>query len=295
MTMAPVQPALIGKHPDYGDFVRHGLPPEMSERLMRWMDTTLARVKSAAGDDWEAFWDGAQATRFWLGRDVLGTTAIGILLPSRDRVGRRYPLLTLALGVGLPPPFEDRADPVFERIEQHLNHARGGSGGGAAALVETLDLSDLPREGARPDPIIWAHHPDGDLDALMHRAARVDHALCAAARSYWWAPARGWRAAAWLGCTGLPGHEALSWLLSGEEVAPEPLPEAPDATTAPTDLPRPLAAPLPPLAGLPVVDDAPASCDPGAAPRATQPVAGDVRPDPGVEITAPDLTQGVPK
>ena len=192
--MAEVTAALIGKHPDYGDFVRAGLPGDMAETLMRWMDSTLAKVRAAAGDDWEAFWDGAQASRFWLGRKVLGRTCLGVMIPSRDKVGRRYPFLVLALGVDAPPPFQDDADATLARIEDHVNLARGGGGGGAGALLEGLDLSDLAPEGPPPERVLWAHHPEGRLDSLMRSAARADHAACAEGRSYWWVPARAWRA-----------------------------------------------------------------------------------------------------
>lgn len=253
----PLRPAIIGKHPDYGDFIRHGLDPMVAEKLMRWMDTQLAKVKSAAGDDWEAFWDGAQACRFWLGREVLGATTIGVMLPSHDRVGRRYPLLAMVVGVEIAPPFQDPADDIMERIEHYLNHARGGGPGGAGALMAGLDVSDLPVEGPKPATVIWAHHPEGDLTQLLGRAAQADHALCATGRSYWWAPARGWRAAAWLGCDGLPGHEALTWLLGGEEATPQaepaPLAYAPMDPAAYDAFDMPIAAdPLPEIDAPPV-------------------------------------------
>lgn len=258
----PLRPAIIGKHPDYGDFIRHGLEPPIAEKLMRWMDTQLAKVKSSAGDDWEAFWDGAQACRFWLGREVLGKTTIGVMLPSNDRVGRRYPLLALVVGADIAPPFQDPADDIMDRIEHHLNHARGGGPGGAGALMAGLDVSDIPVEGPKPSQVIWAHHPEGDLYQLLSRAAQADHALCATGRTYWWAPARGWRAAAWLGCEGLPDHQALSWLLGGEEATPvaEPAPVAyaapqPEAYDA-FDMPQ--ADPLPEISSPPPV---PASDD----------------------------------
>ena len=231
--MGEVIPALIGKHPDYGDFIRAGLPSDMAEKLMRWMDSTLAKVRSEAGDDWEAFWDGAPSSRLWLGRKVLGQTCLGIMVPSRDKVGRRYPLLVLALGVGLPPPFQDAADDVLSRIEDHLALTRGGAGG-AAALLEGLDLSDLPAEGPPPETVLWAHHPEGKLESLLRSAAKADHMVCAQERSYWWMPARDWRAAAWLGCDGLPAQPALSWLLAGQEAAmPEPAPQPDPVPMAP--------------------------------------------------------------
>ena len=84
--------------------------------------------------------------------------------------------------------------------------------------VVAPDLPEETPEDLAQGPIIWAHHPEGDLGALLRSAGPVDAERAMTARSYWWAPATQGRAAAWLGQTGLPGPEALGWLLGGVPV-----------------------------------------------------------------------------
>ena len=206
---------LIGKHPGYGDFLRAGLSLPVADALSDWLDRTLSELRDSTGNDWPAFWAGAQSLRFWAGRAVLGRTLAGVMRPSQDRVGRRYPLVLVAEGAHLPPPVQDTGQDIYESLEHHLDRAQPGQG--AKALLEGLDLT-LPEEDpqtAATGPTIWAHHPEGDLNALLGSAAKADphHALLI--RSYWWAPGRGDRAAVWLGCTGLPNAQALGWLLAG--------------------------------------------------------------------------------
>jgi len=212
----PVRIGLAGKHPGYGDFIGHGLDQEVTAPLTGWIDQTLSTLRESLGEDaWPAFWDNAQGLRFWIGRAVLGRTVMGLFLPSRDKVGRRYPLILAAEGTAIPSPLLDPDQTIYEQMSAHVAAMVPGSG--AAALTDGLAL-ELPEE--TPDdltqgPIIWAHHPEGDLGALLRSAGPVDSEHAMTARSYWWAPATPGRAAAWLGQQGLPGPEALGWLLGG--------------------------------------------------------------------------------
>jgi len=128
MTRAPV--GVIGKHPDYGDFLRHGLSDPIADGLMDWIDRTLSEVKDSAGKGWEALWDNAPRTRFWIGSGVFGATLAGVWQPSRDRVGRRYPLLLLVEGADLPAPVDPGHDPgPWDVMERHVAAMRGAPSG----------------------------------------------------------------------------------------------------------------------------------------------------------------------
>ena len=168
---------LMGKHPGYGDFLRAGLTNETAEALENWLDKTLSELRDSLGNNWAVFWDHSQDLRFWTGRAVLGCTVAGVLRPSRDRAGRRYPLILAAEAV--------------------------------------------------TGPTLWAHHPEGNLDALLSSAASVDAERAILNRSYWWAPGTKERAAVWLGCSDLPTAPALGWLFAG--LAAEPTNEAANA------------------------------------------------------------------
>lgn len=229
---------LIGKHPGYGDFLHAGLSPALAEALSQWLDSSLAGLRDQLGNDWAGFWDGAQDLRFWIGRAVLGRTLAGVLRPSRDKVGRRYPLLLLAEGAALGSPLESPDQAPWQALADHLDAMRPGQG--AAALLQGLMADFLAEPGdsadIAPQPqaqVIWAHRVDGDLAGLLAAAGPADRDRAALGRSYWWAPAGPGRAACWLGVPGLPDAAALGWALAG--VAGAPRPPQPAATTpAPT-------------------------------------------------------------
>jgi type VI secretion system protein ImpM len=98
----PLKPGLFGKHPARGDFLDSGLSPAVIAGLERWLDGALAECRSLLNPQWETLWDAAQADTaarglcFWIGEGLAGGEVLaGVLRPSRDKVGRRYPLLLL--------------------------------------------------------------------------------------------------------------------------------------------------------------------------------------------------------
>lgn len=224
---------ILGKHPGFGDFVRHGLSDQIADRLMGWMDETLTAVRADMGDGWDVFWDQAQGLRFWIGRGVLGRTLAGCLRPSRDKVGRRYPFVLLAEGAAVPSPLRQPDQALYDQMQDRMDRMVPGQGARSLLDGVTLDLFGLRAEDdaeLAEGPTVWAHHPDGDLTALLTAAAPVDAARSMTTRSYWWAPGvPGVRAAVWLGQPGLPAPSSLSWLLGGMPASPfEPETEVAD-------------------------------------------------------------------
>ncbi|MFK7836784.1 MAG: type VI secretion system-associated protein TagF [Sulfitobacter sp.] len=218
--MAQATLGLMGKHPGYGDFLQAGLSAEVVDGLNLWLDSSLPVVRDQMGEDWGAFWDHAQSLRFWIGRAVLGRTLIGILHPSRDRVGRRFPLLLMVEGADVALPLGAEADQsAWEALADHLTEMQPGQG--AAALLDgaSIEVGAEDEQMAALGPTLWAHHPEGDLQSLLRSAAAPDAARAQLSRSYWWAPGEdsktAQRAATWLACPGLPEPQALGWLLGG--------------------------------------------------------------------------------
>lgn len=206
---------IMGKHPEYGDFLRWGLSDPIVDGLTRWTDAVLPPLRDQMGEEWGAFWDNSQTLRFWIGRGVMGRTLTGVFQPSRDRVGRRYPLLLLCEGAHVPAPMVQQDQGPWEAMEAHLAQMQAGQG--AKALLEGLQF-DLPVEDAHTaaeGPTLWAHHPEGNLGALLRSAAEVDAMRAQVLRSYWWTDAADGRAPVWLGCPGLPEAAGLGWLLAG--------------------------------------------------------------------------------
>lgn len=206
---------VIGKHPGYGDFLQWGVSENTVEALTRWCDATLPPLRDQMGEAWGPFWDNAHEIRFWIGRAVLGRTLVGVYRPSRDRVGRRFPLICLCENASVPAPLAAGDQTPWEGIEAHMSKMQAGQG--AKALMEgaaiPIEAEDAELSGV--GPTLWAHHPEGNLDALLRKAAEVDLYRAQLTRSYWWAPARDGQAPIWLGCPGLPETGALGWLLGG--------------------------------------------------------------------------------
>ncbi len=297
-----IEVGVLGKHPGYGDFVRHGVDDATADALTRWIDATLTEVRDEMKADWADFWDNGQELRFWLGRKVLGQTTIGIFRPSRDRVGRRYPLLLMAQGVAVEAPVIDRDQRPWDVLSAQMRRMQPGQG--AAALLRGIDADALfvapePDAAHQMGPVIWAHHPEGNLDALLASAAPVDHGRAATQRSYWWSVAAPGRAPVWLAHPGLPQGAALAWCIAGVPMdGPVPVAAAAPDPAAAADGTLPPAQATDPFAGItgaaaPVPEEAFHSArlqDLPGIPVPSPEVPPDPVPDPAaVEVTTPRL------
>ena len=208
---------VFGKHPAFGDFLSHGFSRDIADGLGAWLDKALTSLREDMGEGWQEFWDTAQPLRFWMGAEVLGQPLAGLIEPSRDKVGRRYPLILAAESSDQPLPVLDTDQSFYEALEAHIHNVIPVSGGASLldGLMYTLgEATILPAS-------IWAHHPDANLPALLTSAAQVDHIRAAARRSHFWNSGSETRAAVWHAGDGLPDSEALGWLLTGVATAPD--------------------------------------------------------------------------
>jgi type VI secretion system protein ImpM len=97
---------LYGKVPAHGDFVRRGLPSSFVSPWDAWLAAGIAAARERLGPHWEAAWDSAPAWRFALPPGMCGPDPVaGVMLPSQDQVGRRFPItLAALLAPGAAPP-----------------------------------------------------------------------------------------------------------------------------------------------------------------------------------------------
>ena len=87
-----------GKLPARGDFVAAGLPRRFVEPWHDWMQTMLASSRRAFGEDWAKAWNEAPIWRFALPPGWCGpAAALGLWMPSIDRIGRQFPLTVAAV------------------------------------------------------------------------------------------------------------------------------------------------------------------------------------------------------
>ncbi|MGG6897772.1 type VI secretion system-associated protein TagF [Rhizobium sp. BR 315] len=99
-TQSPMQADTIGffgKLPTHGDFVSSTLSLRLQGELDQWICSGLIALEAALGSDWRGLFHAMAAWRFVVGKGVWAPFAIaGVLLPSRDRVGRSFPLIIAA-------------------------------------------------------------------------------------------------------------------------------------------------------------------------------------------------------
>lgn len=210
---------LFGKHPAVGDFLSHGLDSAPCARLENWLQDVLSSLKTDVGAAWETTWDSAPLLNFWIGPDIIGVPLIGVFVPSRDKVGRRFPLIMGLTGMVTPPPLHPAHDPApFIALAAHVAGICT-SGDGTPGVEKLIDGFDAPplqgiafEEGQ--DGTIWAHREDGDLDRLFMDAISVDADKAQLGRSHWWHAAASDRHAGWLGTNGMPDTTGMKWLLT---------------------------------------------------------------------------------
>ncbi|WP_299840671.1 type VI secretion system-associated protein TagF [uncultured Paracoccus sp.] len=207
-------PGIYGKHPGFGDFISAGLPELADRELVPWMTGILAETRDGLREDWEPAWDAALPLRFWIGGAIWGGPHLqGVARPSRDRVGRRFPLIVVAETADAPPVQQPDQN-FYEVIETAL----AGEVPSAGALREQLAalLGDTTGAvDAAPAATFWAANPALDVADLLDQIEATDRLRAAAARSYWWTGATEGRASAVLACDGLPRAGELAWLLAG--------------------------------------------------------------------------------
>jgi type VI secretion system protein ImpM len=87
----------FGKLSTRGDFVCRRLAPAFKSTLDKWLSTSIATSKRQMGDAWLPAYLKAPLWRFVLGPGIAGPhPAIGVMMPSVDRVGRYFPLVLAA-------------------------------------------------------------------------------------------------------------------------------------------------------------------------------------------------------
>lgn len=115
---------LFGKVPAHGDFVRRGLPTSFVGPWDAWLQDGMAVARERLGARWAEVWDGAPPWRFALPAGACGPDAVaGVLLPSEDMVGRRFPITLAAL---LAPGDAVPASAWFAVLEAAAQAGRAG-------------------------------------------------------------------------------------------------------------------------------------------------------------------------
>lgn len=84
----------FGKLPTHGDFVSTGFSRSVQDALDAWLQAGLVKAQHHFGERWEHGFRAMPAWRFIVERGLWGPmTMAGVIVPSRDRVGRSFPLV----------------------------------------------------------------------------------------------------------------------------------------------------------------------------------------------------------
>jgi type VI secretion system protein ImpM len=87
----------FGKLPSHGDFLRRNLPGDAAGRLQAWLQEGFSRLGDLAPGEREQRMATAPAWRFPASPGLIAREAVtGVMVASRDKVGRVYPCLALA-------------------------------------------------------------------------------------------------------------------------------------------------------------------------------------------------------
>ena len=179
-TAGALRLGLLGKLPAHGDFIRRGsLPASFCTPWDAWLQDGIAAARAAIGEErWAGVWDAAPAWRFALPPGACGPdAAAGVLLPSQDSVGRRFPLTLAAVREGPGADWPAAWFAVLEGVARTA-FASGQDADAVAALLPEPDVSSgggVPVADAPPaDPLaaFWATvAAENDLE---HAAAGVE-------------------------------------------------------------------------------------------------------------------------
>ncbi|OBY24832.1 type VI secretion system-associated protein TagF [Leisingera sp. JC1] len=110
----------FGKMPSAGDFFRLNTPGGFVRVWDAWLQQLMLDGKTAYGAGFDAHYMTAPIWRFTLPAGLAGAAPVwGVMMPSVDRVGRRFPLTLVAplSAVAGKSPGHLGADALFEQLE----------------------------------------------------------------------------------------------------------------------------------------------------------------------------------
>lgn len=192
-----------GKIPSIGDFFRLDPPPGFVSVWDNWLQRCLVSGTHTYGGQWDALYMSVPIWRFCLSPGLAGAgKIIGVLMPSVDRVGRRFPLTLMAPLISAAPVLSDHfsnAD-LFSRLEDialaSLDDETGRDGleaalstldgpvaGAAAKVSQGASRMTMQQSGSEADllaalagrsmpahltaPSVWSAQIDGDQRILV--------------------------------------------------------------------------------------------------------------------------------
>jgi type VI secretion system protein ImpM len=136
-----------GKMPSLGDFFRLGAPRSFCTPWDVWLQSLLTQTRADLGARWEDCYMSAPIWRFALAPGLAGPeAAMGVLMPSVDRVGRAFPLTLVRVGAGGAPDYATLEEIALSALDDTMSKDK---------LAQAL--ADLPQGETQAKPQTGAH------------------------------------------------------------------------------------------------------------------------------------------
>jgi type VI secretion system protein ImpM len=149
----------FGKLPSRGDFVQAGLSRPVVEAWDGWVQANLPAALAALDDQGGDGWDAPPPWRFVLPDGLCGPrTLCGVWMPSRDAVGRPFPLLAAAEAA-------EPDDALLDGIEFCCGRALAEAQE-PGRLAAALDALEPVAAVSAPTVSRWWRGPNGDRPAM---------------------------------------------------------------------------------------------------------------------------------
>ncbi|MEH6835052.1 MULTISPECIES: type VI secretion system-associated protein TagF [Falsihalocynthiibacter] len=165
----------FGKIPSLGDFFRINVSSDFVRPWDQWLQMGLSNVRNSLGEEWQACYMSAPIWRFTLSAGLAGqNAAMGVLMPSVDRVGRAFPL-TLVTPIALLTEVSDAhlsATATFEELELVALDALEDSMT-TEALSTRLSAIPLVGEGPQASPKSRSISPTSVWSARLDEDTRT--------------------------------------------------------------------------------------------------------------------------
>lgn len=152
-----------GKLPCAGDFVTRRLPYALTHALDAWLRQGLSQLRGLYPDDWREGFEGAPLWNCAIPAAATssGFTLIGMIAPSRDRVGREFPLCA---GLALAP--DTAPGPLLSGTHEWLT-ALGRAVSHALRFPTTIDAFDEQVRAIRLPPLDRVPLPSAGGDDIL--------------------------------------------------------------------------------------------------------------------------------
>jgi len=199
----------FGKVPTHGDFVSSGLDNVVRSELDRWLQNGLSACAHAFGEQWQQQFGKTPSWRFIIEAGIWSRSVVaGVLSPSRDRVGRSFPLVIAAqLRDFTDHPRQLYLDATWFTAAEGLAETVGNRDFDIGHFSTMLKRLRLPRAS------------DGESGGIAGSPPT----------SLWWQAEPGTGKVIGFRTAGAPKAEDFMRLLGGTESAKEKLPREPSA------------------------------------------------------------------